>query len=58
MLGALLLDHVSWPGPPPALFVGRDGTALLGRRVAHRVGTAADLAGLRHGEAALPRPDR
>jgi hypothetical protein len=38
--------------------VGRDGSALLGRRIAHRVGAAADLAGLRRSEAAVPRENR
>ena len=55
MLRALLLDRASRLDPPPALFVGRDGAALLGRRIAHRVRAAADLAALRPGMADLAR---
>ncbi|WP_224400941.1 hypothetical protein [Pseudonocardia sp. ICBG1034] len=55
MLRALLLDRASRDDPPPALFIGRDGKALLGRRLAHRIRAGADLAGLPAGEAAIPR---
>ncbi|ANY10778.1 hypothetical protein [Pseudonocardia sp. HH130630-07] len=54
MQRALLLDHASRRDPPPNLFVGRDNAAMTGRRLAHRIGTAADLAGLPRSEAAHP----
>lgn len=55
MLRALLLDRASRPEPPPALFIGRDGRPLRGRRIAHRVGAASEIAGIRAGMADLPR---
>lgn len=58
MLRALLDDRDGHRGPPPALFVDRDGTALSGRRLAHRIGVADDLIGLPRGEAAHPTGKR
>lgn len=47
---ALLLDRPSRLDPPPELFVGRDGTALRGQRIANRVRAASDRRAMpRHG---------
>lgn len=58
MLRALLGERAAHRDPPPALFLDRNGSALLGRRLAHRIGVAADLAELPRGEAAHPTGKR
>ena len=58
MLRALLADRAAHRDSPSALFLGRDGSALSGRRLAHRIGVADDLAGLPRGEAAHPTGKR
>ncbi|MEU4377137.1 hypothetical protein [Pseudonocardia alni] len=58
MLRALFDDRAAHHDPPPALFLDRHGTALTGRRLAHRIGDAADLTGLRCGDAAHPTGKR
>lgn len=46
LLWALLVHRAARPGPPEALLVDRDGQILHGRRIAHLVDAAAELAGL------------
>lgn len=58
MLRALLDDRAARQEPSPALFLDPDGSALSGRRLAHRIGAAADLAGIPRGEAAHPTGKR
>lgn len=58
MLRALLDDRAAHRDPPPSLFLDRDGSALRARRLAHRIGVAADLTGLPRGEAAHPTRKR
>lgn len=55
MLRALLIHHDTLADPAPALLVARDGTAMLGRRIAHVVTAGAHLAGLRAGSAGWAR---
>lgn len=53
LLRAALLDRATRADPSGALFLARDGTELLGRRLARRIGAGAEVAGLYGGEAAI-----